>query len=528
MHPEPNRDPNQPPRRSIPMGPRKAGPKEPAPNPNKPARPFKVVESDSERSGQELPAPTVLRPKVEPTPAPGPSSPPDLQRTQRPQQAPRPEAQGPEPKQPEPQAALPSAPKQSGPPLPPKSSGPADPLGVDSLSKVLTSTTSSPRHKVEAWLAVMTKQGASDLILRAGGRPSLRVNGKITFLPGRVPGAGALLEVLEAVMGEKRMDTWRATGSADAGLHLDGLGRFRLNAYKQIGEPAVVIRRINEEAPSLNGLNLPSEQLKRLAMRKRGLILVTGIAGSGKSTTLSAMIEYMNQTTERHIVTLEDPVELLFTEERCVISQREVGTDCESFQDGLRHALRQSPDAILIGEMRDAETVSAALDATETGHLVLSTLHTVNSPQTVERILSFFPAEQHKQLRSRMADNVAGILSQRLVPSCDGQSLVPAFELLLTTPHIRELLALGDTAEIARVIDSGSEKGIVSFNQCLRQLVLRQQINLDDALAASDRPEELVLALRGITGSNAKIDPTIVRKEPEEGNDGLRMARHGE
>lgn len=398
----------------------------------------------------------------------------------------------------------------------------------EELASVLTSTTSSPRHKVEAWLAVMASEGASDLILRAGGRPSIRINGKISFLPGRVPAAGPLLEVLEAVMGSRRMETWRETGSADAGLQLDGLGRFRLNAYKQIGEPAVVIRRINEEAPSINGLNLPAEQLKRLALKKRGLILVTGIAGSGKSTTLASMIEYMNQTVERHVVTLEDPVELLFTENRCVISQREVGTDCESFQDGLRHALRQSPDAILIGEMRDAETVSAALDATETGHLVLSTLHTVNSAQTIERILSFFPAEQHKQVRGRLADNVAGILSQRLVPTCDGNSLVPAFELLLSRPHIRELMAAGDTAEIARVIDSGSEKGLVSFNQCLRQLVLRQQIDLDDAMAASDRPEELVLALRGITGSNAKIDPDAVRGGSEGGGDGLRMAERGE
>lgn len=513
MQSDSNRNPNDPQRRSIPLGPRKVEGEQPS---AKPARPFKVVEADAETAKPAPPAAGA------PKPLP-PTSPPAKRVPVRKAPAPMPE----------PPAALPREPRVPAPSMPAVSKATADkkvsdPLGVDALSKVLTSTTSSPRHKVEAWLAVMTKEGASDLILRAGGRPSLRVNGKITFLPGRVPGAGALLEVLEAVMGEKRMDTWRATGSADAGLNLDGLGRFRLNAYKQLGEPAVVIRRINEDAPSINGLNLPAEQLKRLALKKRGLILVTGIAGSGKSTTLAAMIEYMNQTVERHIVTLEDPVELLFEEARCVISQREVGTDCDSFQDGLRHALRQSPDAILIGEMRDAETVNAGLDATETGHLVLSTLHTVNAPQTVERILSFFPAEQHKQVRCRMADNVAGILSQRLVPACDGQSLVPAFELMLITPHIRELLALGDTAEIARVIDSGAEKGIVSFNQCLRQLVLRQQINLDDALAASDRPEELVLALRGITGSNAKIDPTVVRQSPEEGNDGLRMKNRGE
>ncbi|MEM7518605.1 MAG: ATPase, T2SS/T4P/T4SS family, partial [Planctomycetota bacterium] len=220
-------------------------------------------------------------------------------------------------------------------------------------------------------------------------------------------------------------------------------------------------------------------------------------------------------------------VELLFTENRCVISQREVGTDCLDFQDGLRHALRQSPDAILIGEMRDAETVIAALDATETGHLVLSTLHTVNAPQTVERILSFFPSEQHAQIRQRLADNLAGVLSQRLVPRRDTEGLVPAYELMVSTPHVRELLSEGMTAEISRVIDAGGEPGLESFNLVLKRLVLAQKIELEDALAASDRPEELVLALRGITGSSQKVDASRARELRDStggSSDGLRMA----
>jgi twitching motility protein PilT len=359
----------------------------------------------------------------------------------------------------------------------------------------------SPRRLVEDWLAGLVRAGASDLILRAGGRPSQRLAGRITFLPGRVPGPGPLLEVLDWLLGEQRMETWRETGSADASLQLDGLGRFRLNAYKQMGEPAIVIRRINEYAPYLGELNLPQPELERLAARKRGLVLVTGVAGSGKSTTLSGMIQHMNTTLERHVITLEDPVELLFREQECVISQREVGTDCPDFGDGLRHALRQSPDVILIGEMRDAETVTAALDATETGHLVFSTLHTVNGPQTVDRILSFYPSDQHSQVRARLADNVAGILSQRLIPLSGGEGLVPAYELLISTPHVRELLHGGKTAELARVIDMGTERGLISFNQCLKRLVLERKVDLKDAMAASDRPEELVLALRGITSS---------------------------
>ena len=393
------------------------------------------------------------------------------------------------------------------------------------LRAILSAAPSSPRHQLEAWLAIMTRTGASDLILRAGGRPSKRCDGKIGFLPGRVPNAGALLEVLEGILGEARMQTWAETGAADAALHLDGLGRFRLNAYKQMGEPAVVIRRISEDAPEIDELELPADSLKNLALRKRGLILVTGIAGSGKSTTLGAMIQHMNSTVERHVVTLEDPIELLFTEQRCVISQREVGTDCTHFREGLRNALRQSPDVILIGEMRDAETVTAALDATETGHLVMSTLHTVNAPQTVDRILSFFSAAQHAQVRSRLADNLAGVLSQRLIPRTGGKGMIPAFELMVSTPHVRELLLEGNTAELSRVIDQGTERGLVSFNQCLRRLVKEQKVDLNDALAASDRPEELVLALRGITGSSARVETRA--PAPPAGAEGLRMAnRH--
>ena len=425
-------------------------------------------------------------------------------------------------------------PTPSAAPPPPPPSAPRAPqrsgvvrMTIEEAVKDLLAVTSypSPRHQLEAWLAVMCKIGASDLILRAGGRPSHRTDGKIGFLPGRVPDSGPLIEVLEGILGKLRMEDWRVRGSADASLHLDGLGRFRINAYRQMGEPAVVIRRINENAPNLDDLDLPTDTLKKLAMRKRGLILVTGIAGSGKSTTLAGMIQSMNQTVERHVVTLEDPVELLFKEQCCVISQREVGTDCTSFQDGLRHALRQSPDVILIGEMRDAETVIAALDATETGHLVMSTLHTVNAPQTVERILSFFRPEQHQQVRLRLAENMAAVLSQRLIPRSGGKGMIPAFELMQTTPHIRELLMEGKTSEMSRVIEQGTERGLISFNMCLRKLVQDRKVELNDALAASDRPEELILALRGITGSSARVDNNAAHQKPPPGQDGLRIAR---
>jgi twitching motility protein PilT len=375
------------------------------------------------------------------------------------------------------------------------------------IDPTLTNTQAqlSPRHRFEAWIAEMVRLQASDLILRAGGKPSCRVDGRIHFLPGRVPHTGPLLEVLEGIMGPERMGHWREHGSVDTALQLDGLGRFRVNAYKQMGEPALVLRRISQNPPMLSTLCLPTVHLERLSMRKRGIVLVTGIAGSGKSTTLAGMIQYMNSHAERHVITLEDPVEMLYTEDRCVISQREVGTDCSDFKDGLRHALRQSPDVILIGEMRDAETVSAALDATETGHLVLSTLHTVNASQTVDRILSFFNSEQHVQVRQRLADNLSAVLSQRLVARKTGTGMVPAVELMQSTPRVRELLYDGKTSELSRVIEAGSEEDLISFNHSLRTLVEHDLIELEVALAASDRPEELLLALRGFTkGSQAQ------------------------
>lgn len=413
-----------------------------------------------------------------------------------------------------------------------KKVGGRTPQAIESpkLKEVVTNQSISPRHKLEAWLGEMVRLNASDLILRAGGRPSCRVDGRIHFLPGRVPYSGALLEVLEGVCGHDRMKAWREAGAVDTALQLDGLGRFRLNAYKQMGEPALVLRRISQKAPLLSNLCLPTNELKKLAAKKRGIVLVTGIAGSGKSTALAAMIQHMNTSSERHIITLEDPVEMLFTEDRCVISQREVGTDCESFADGLRHSLRQSPDVILIGEMRDGETVQSALDATETGHLVMSTLHTVNAPQTLDRVLSFFRAERHAQIRQRLAENLAAVLSLRLLPRRGTGGMVPAVELLQTTPRIRELLYEGRVAEMSRVIEAGTEPGLLSFNQSIKALIERELIDLEVGIQASDRPEELLLALRGFSKGKAKgstapePDPTPTTPPRGLGGGRLRLA----
>ena len=359
---------------------------------------------------------------------------------------------------------------------------------------------------LEFWMKAVSESEASDLILRAGKRACCRVDGEITFLKGDVPVGEGLVETLRPYLGVRNMDIWMRTGNLDASVSHPRYGRYRLNAFRQLGEPAAVLRRVAESAPDLSTLALPTKYLAKLAERKRGLVLVTGIAGSGKSTTLSAMIQHLNTTKSRHVITLEDPVEILYKEERSVISQRELGTDFEDFQQGLSHALRQSPDVILIGEMRDAETVAAALDASETGHLVLSTLHTVNAARTLDRVLSFFPARQHAQICMRLSDNLAGIVSQRLVPRRGVQGLSPAVELLTAVPRVKEILLEGETIEVGRLLAKGGLEGLISFNESLAHLVEQGMVDVDVALAASDRPEELTLALRGFSsGTKSRL-----------------------
>ena len=355
---------------------------------------------------------------------------------------------------------------------------------------------------VELWMRAMVESNATDLILRAGRRACCRIDGGITFLKGEVPGGEGLVELMRAYIGERNLDMWMRTGHLDASVNHKVFGRYRLNGFRQLGEPAVVMRRVAEDAPELSALDLPAKHLERLVERKRGLILVTGVAGSGKSTTMAAMIQHLNRTKPRHVITLEDPVEILYKEDRCVISQRELGTDFETFQGGLSEALRQSPDVILIGEMRDAETVAAALDAAETGHLVISTLHTVNAARTLDRVLSFFPARQAAQICMRLSDNMAGILSQRLVPRRSAGGMIPAIELLTGVPRVKEILIEGDTVAICRVLAKGGLDGLISFNESLAHLVQNGFIEMETAMAASDRPEELALTLRGFSGSS--------------------------
>jgi twitching motility protein PilT len=347
--------------------------------------------------------------------------------------------------------------------------------------------------------AAMVKEDASDLFLKVGAPPAMRVVGRVVSMGGAPVTEENMMEIFNEVTDDFAKKKFSETGEVDVSYEIYGVGRFRANIFRQRGYIGMVFRHIHSKIPTLEELNLPAEQLKRLSMLPRGLILVTGTAGSGKSTTIASMIEYVNMTEEKHIISCEDPIEFTFTDQKCVIDQREVGQDTESFVQALKHAVRQSPDVIFIGEMRDLETMEAAINAAETGHLVFSTLHALNSMQTIDRIMNMFPPSSHDFLRLQLSQLLEGVISQRLLPTKDGASRIPSIELMASTPTTRELLLHGKSRELYKAIKEGSYYGCMTFNQSLKSLLERDLITLEDALNAADNPDELKLELRGIS-----------------------------
>jgi twitching motility protein PilT len=361
--------------------------------------------------------------------------------------------------------------------------------------------------KLRDFLRIMVKENASDLVLKTNGCPAVRVAGVIRFLGDQPLPSDLMRSYVDEVLTERGRREFQEAGATDTAVVVPGVGRFRCNAFHQCGDIGFVFRAIKQEIPSFKDLNLPVDPLKRLASLKRGLVLATGVAGSGKSTTLASMVEFVNRTMNKHIITIEDPIEFRFEDKRSMVNQREVGVDVSNFAAALRQAMRQSPDVILIGEMRDAETVSAAISAAETGHLVFSTLHTVNAVQTVERIITFFPPHQHELVRLQLALNLAGVCSLRLVKNKDGTAMVPAVEMLINTPTVRELLEAGQTRLLPKALTEGSYYGTMTFNQSLIRLFQAGNISLEDALASSDNPDELKMQMRGITQGSASSRP---------------------
>lgn len=363
---------------------------------------------------------------------------------------------------------------------------------------------------VDAALKYMYETGGSDLHIKVPAHPMHRLNGVLVEIPNTdkvMPDDS--LGVLKHITREhpEKFDEFQEAGEVDFAYPLPGVARFRVNAFRQRGSCSIVMRAIGMDIKSCDELMLPPAT-KKLAEEERGIVLVTGTTGSGKSTTLAAMIKHINDTHAKHVITLEDPIEFLHRDSKAIIQQREVGSDTESFVRALRRILRQDPDVILIGEMRDEETVETGLSAAETGHLVFSTLHTVNATETINRIIDFFPLHQNKQVRAMLAGTLKGIISQRLVRTVDGQGRVPIVEVMVATNRIKDMIEDPEqTAKIEEAISEGAYYGMQTFDQALLTHLKAGNISMEDAMTAATSPNDfkLMVAAGGSDGSMDKV-----------------------
>ncbi len=358
--------------------------------------------------------------------------------------------------------------------------------------------THAQHDDLSRYLAVMVQHGASDLFLSSGTPAGIKVQGTLRRLDEPALDGGQTQALAYSIMRESQIKSFEATLECDFAIALPGLGRFRVNVYRQRGEVAVVVRHINARVPSIDSLKLPPV-LKQLCQLKRGLVLMVGAAGSGKSTTLAAMIDHRNRTVGGHILTVEDPMEFEHSHGVAIVDQREVGLDTRSFDEALRHAMREAPDVIMIGEIRDRETMQHAMAYAETGHLCLSTLHANNTNQAIQRILNFFPEAAHRQVLMDLSLNLKGVVGQRLLRNSAGQ-LVPAVEVMLLSPYISELIQKGQTDDIKEAIAKSNELGMMTFDQSLYDLYLRGEITADQAVDYADSRTDVSLRIRLHTG----------------------------
>ena len=385
-------------------------------------------------------------------------------------------------------------------------------------------------------LKIALKGNASDIHLKAGLPPMFRIDGSLVPLKDSARmSPDEVNRVALQIMNNNQKEKFKEYNEIDLAYGVPGLGRFRVNIFQQRGTIGAVFRVIPFKVQNFDELNLP-KILEKIAMERRGMVLVTGTTGSGKSTTLASMIDYINSRRTCHIVTIEDPIEFLIRDKRCIINQREVGVDTVSFAHALRSALRQDPDVILVGEMRDLETIETALTAAETGHLVMSTLHTVDAGETVTRIVSAFPPYQQKQVRLQFATVVKAIISQRLVPRADGKGRVPALEIMVSTSRIRELISDKDrTKEIPVAIAQGhTTYGMQTFDQSLMSLLKGNYITYEEALRQSSNPDDFALRVKGISstsqdGSWSDFEDKNDQKSPaKDSGDDLKIERFGD
>ena len=331
-------------------------------------------------------------------------------------------------------------------------------------------------------LEIGVELGASDIHITVDSYPIARVKGSFVKLREERLSKEDTLQMAREITGDKKFKILEENGEVDLSVSIQSGDRFRVNAYKQRGNYAIAIRTITSQIPSFKTLGLP-DVVASFAEKHKGLVLVTGPTGSGKSTTLASLIDIINSTQERHIITLEDPIEYVHNHKKGIVNQREIGNDTETFNAALRAALRQDPDVILVGEMRDPETVSIALTAAETGHLVFSTLHTVGSAKTIDRIVDMFPAEQQQQVRTQLSTVCEGVISQQLIKTIDGRNRVAALEVMVTTPAIRNLIRENKTYQIQNIIQTSSKIGMQSMDQELVNLFRQGKISKESVLS---------------------------------------------
>lgn len=359
--------------------------------------------------------------------------------------------------------------------------------------------------RIEQLLREMVNRKASDLHLRIGVPPVYRINGSLERpIPVRID-ASMMDSFLDDIMNRDQKLRFEQNKECDFAVGARDMGRFRVNVFRQRGTIAIVIRHIKAKIPAFEELHLP-DVIRKLALTRRGLVLVTGTTGSGKSTTLASMLDYINQQESVNIITVEDPIEYLYKDNKAIISQREIGVDTLSYANALRAALRQDPDVLLVGEIRDLETMQIAMTAADTGHMVFATIHTTNATETIHRVLSMYPPHQHEEIRLLLAEVLAGIISLRLLPTKDGAGRVPAAEILVNTGAIKEYIQDKDKIDMVEqaVAEGHMQYGSQTFDQALLELYQTDQITLETAMNAATNPDDFDLKVRGISGTSER------------------------
>ncbi len=375
-------------------------------------------------------------------------------------------------------------------------------------------------HFINDLLTLMVKRRASDLFLTVGFPPAMKIDGKVTPVSDTALTQDHTTALARSLMNDRQAAEFEKTKECNFAISPAGVGRFRVNVFTQQHCTGMVLRTIATDVPTLDGLGLPAV-LKELALTKRGLIIFVGGTGTGKSTSLAALVNHRNENTQGHIITLEDPIEYVHPHKKCIITQREVGVDCDSWDIALKNTLRQAPDVILMGEIRDREAMDHAIAFSETGHLCLATLHANSANQAIDRIINFFPQDRHQQLFMDLSMNLKAMVSQRLIPKKVGKGRAAAVEIMINTPLISDLIFKGEVKEIKEKMKTGNEYGMQTFDQHLFRLYEAEEISMEDALRFADSSNDLRL--------NIKLNSKIAKNDPQSvlggGLSGLRIVK---